>query len=41
MRRLAIVLVCLLALITFINAYTTEPVEHAIEIGLTTSVALL
>ena len=34
MRRLAIVLICLLALITFINAYTAEPVEQVIVIGL-------
>lgn len=33
MRRLAIVLVCLLALITFINAYTTEPGDAAIKVG--------
>ena len=33
MRRLAIVLVCLLALITFINAYTTVPGEADFELG--------
>ncbi len=40
MRRLAIVLVCLLALITFINAYTTEPMENPIEVGLNFSAVI-